>query len=114
MVAMTATTLPMNIAWTQARSLLSAKPKMYTSTIAEMKNRAIHSGVGIRPWRAVDACLAGRFACRGLVQPLAVGGLLHRRVQLDAAQRAEQGGAPRVDVLAERVALHAVPLVVDD
>ena len=56
---MTATTLPMNRPWTQARSLLSAKPKMYTSTIAEMKNRAIHSGVGITPaapwmrsWRA--------------------------------------------------------------
>ena len=56
---MTATTLPMNSAWTHARSPLSANPKMNVSTIAEMKNRAIHSGVGISPaapwmrsWRA--------------------------------------------------------------
>ena len=55
----TETTLPMNIPWTHARSLLSANPKMYVSTTAEMKNRAIHSGAGITPaapwmrsWRA--------------------------------------------------------------
>ena len=59
MVTMTATTLPMNSACTHARSPLSANPNMYTSTIAAMKNRAIHSGVGIIPaapwmrsWRA--------------------------------------------------------------
>ena len=94
MVAMTATTLPMNMPWTQARSLLSAKPKMYASTIAEMKNRAIHSGVGITPGAPWMRCLAGLLAVRGLVQPLAVGGLLHGRVELDASQRCSNMAAP--------------------
>ena len=61
METMTATTLPMNKPWTQARSPLSAKPSRYTRTIAEMKNSTIHSGVGITPvapwmrsWRAIS------------------------------------------------------------
>ena len=67
-----------------------------------------------QPGGPVDASLAGRFPVGGLVQPLAVGRLLLGRTQLDVLQRLEHGGAPRVDVLAERAVLHAVPLVVDD
>ena len=82
--------------------------------MAEMKNRAIHSGIGHHAGGAVDAVLAGLLPVRRLVEPLAVGRLLDGRAQLDALQRPEHGHAPRVDVLAERAVLHPVPLAVDD
>ena len=113
MVMITATTLPMNIACTHARSPLSANPNRKANTIAEMKNSAIQSGTGISPaapWmRSWRACLP----VGGLVQPLAVRRLLVRAM-LSSTLRTVRNmrHAPRVDLLAEGAVLHLVPLAV--
>ena len=41
--------MPMSIAWTTARSPLSAKNSMKTKISAALKNSTSHNGVGITP-----------------------------------------------------------------
>ena len=49
MEVITATTVPMSMPWTTARSPLSAKNNMNTKIRPALKNRTSHSGEGITP-----------------------------------------------------------------
>ena len=87
-------TLPMSIAWTDARSPLSAKNNMNTKMSAALKNSTIHKRRGDHADGAVDAVVAGLLPRRRLVEPLVVGRLLGRGLWLDRPQRPEQLDRP--------------------
>ena len=107
----TATTDPMSIAWTTARSPLSAKNSMKTKITIDVnddepqRRRDDPSA----PW--IRACLA--CSRRPLVEHVRVGGLLPGRLGVDGLDRLEQSAGPRVQVVAQGAEVHPVPLDAD-
>jgi hypothetical protein len=81
---MTATTVPISVAWTNAGSPLSAKSSMKPTIIAAMTKRTSQSGV------------------------------LGSGSRLDGPQRAEQRDAPRIHRVGLGPVLHPRPLLMDD
>jgi hypothetical protein len=92
---MTATTVPISVAWTNARSPLSAKRSMKATIIADDKEDEPQRR-GDDAGGAVDPRAASGLALEALVEPLGVGGLLGSGLWLDGPQRAQEHDAPRI------------------